>query len=47
MRQANKKASRKRAALMGGSNSGADMSGFATSVVFRTVQGLEIVNPDA
>jgi hypothetical protein len=32
---------------MGGSKSGGDMIGFATSVVFTTVQGLEIVNPDA
>mmetsp|Transcript_38603 Transcript_38603/g.70798 ORF Transcript_38603/g.70798 Transcript_38603/m.70798 type:complete len:158 (+) Transcript_38603:1220-1693(+) len=43
MRQANTKASRKRAVLMslGATN------GLASSMVFTPVQGLELVNPDA
>ena len=43
MRQANTKASRKRAVQM---SSGAT-SGLASSMVFTPVQGLELVNPDA
>jgi U4/U6 small nuclear ribonucleoprotein PRP31 len=43
MRQANTKASRKRAIQM---SSGAS-NGLASSMVFTPVQGLELVNPDA
>ena len=43
MRQANTKASRKRAVQM---SSGAT-NGLASSMVFTPVQGLELVNPDA
>jgi len=45
VRQANTKASRKRAAQMAAGNG--PTSGLATSVVFTPVQGLELVNPDA
>ncbi len=45
VRQANTKASRKRAAQMAARNG--PTSGLATSVVFTPVQGLELVNPDA
>jgi U4/U6 small nuclear ribonucleoprotein PRP31 len=43
MRQANTKASRKRAEQM----KGGQTSGLATSMVFTPVQGMELVNPDA
>lgn len=43
MKQANTKASRKRAAQMAGGQT----NGLATSVVFTPVQGLELVNPEA
>lgn len=43
MKQANTKASRKRAAQLAASQS----NGLATSVVFTPVQGLELVNPEA
>lgn len=45
MRQANTKASRKRAVKMTGS--GAASSGLVSSMIFTPVQGLELVNPDA
>jgi len=44
MRQANTKASRKRAAQMSAST---HTNGLASSMVFTPVQGLELVNPDA
>jgi|Transcript_19636 U4/U6 small nuclear ribonucleoprotein PRP31 len=44
MRQANTKASRKRAVQMAAS---ASTSGLASSMVFTPVQGMELVNPDA
>ena len=44
MRQANTKASRKRAVQMA---AGATTSGLASSMVFTPVQGMELVNPDA
>jgi len=44
MRQANTKASRKRAAKM---NAQSNTSGLASSMVFTPVQGMELVNPDA
>ncbi len=43
-RQANTKASRKKAAQM---NAGGQTNGLASSMVFTPVQGLELVNPDA
>ena len=46
MRQANTKASRKRAAQLKAS-SGVATSGLASSMVFTPVQGLELVNPNA
>ena len=45
MRQANTKASRKKAAQMSRSNG--TTSGLVSSMVFTPVQGLELVNPDA
>jgi len=45
MRQANTKASRKRAVKAAGS--GVASSGLVSSMVFTPVQGLELVNPDA
>lgn len=45
MRQANTKASRKRAAQMAASSG--QTNGLASSMVFTPVQGLELVNPDA
>lgn len=44
MRQANTKASRKRAVQMA---AGASKDGLASSMVFTPVQGMELVNPDA
>ena len=44
MKQANTKASRKRAAQM---NAKTATSGLASSMVFTPVQGMELVNPDA
>lgn len=44
MRQANTKASRKRAVQMA---AGSTASGLASSMVFTPVQGMELVNPDA
>ena len=46
MRQANTKASRKRAAIMT-QQAAAGKNGLASSMVFTPVQGLELVNPDA
>lgn len=43
VRQANTKASRKRAEQM----KGGQASGLASSIVFTPVQGMELVNPDA
>ena len=43
MRQANTKASRKRAVQM----SSGQTNGLASSMVFTPIQGLELVNPDA
>jgi len=45
MRQANTKASRKRALEYG--SSGGQTNGLASSMVFTPVQGMELVNPDA
>lgn len=45
MRQANTKASRKRAVQMAASAASKD--GLASSMVFTPVQGMELVNPDA
>ena len=50
MRQANTKASRKRAAQMAQQAARASLgnaNGLASSMVFTPVQGLELVNPDA
>ena len=44
MRQANTKASRKRAIQMA---AGTTTNGLASSMVFTPVQGMELVNPDA
>jgi len=46
MRQANTKASRKRAAQMAQQAAG-NANGLASSMAFTPVQGLELVNPDA
>jgi len=47
MRQANTKASRKRAEQMRAAAGGQMSNGLASSMVFTPVQGMELVNPDA